>query len=954
MTGTPATLPDRRLLLLSRDATFNGVDYAEAHPGVGIDVHFINRVRVKGTLAQDRPPVALTVSGAVSPPVVRPVDEDTDWSTDTSGRPVLRVVADLPDAPARYLLTVHSDRLDPCLRSAAITVKGAGDALDCGAAGPRTTGVISNGQPVPVDYLAKDFTSFLAALSNFSAARYPLWTERSEADFGVMLMEVLSALADELSYLQDRVAAEATIGTATQRLSLVRHVRLVDYEPMPALAASTVLQFDVAPVDAAQADLAQVDGTPVDLVPGGTVLPDVIQVQALGGQAGTVDFAAGPLFADTVFANTVLADTVLANTGFTGPVPPEASRRLALDARWNRYDRAGRVPQLVPYLWDPSVTWLHRGATSMWIDGHGHGLYPGQELLIDTVFSNTVLSNTVFSNTGLSDTGATGGDPPNREIARVAAAEEGTDPVQGRPVTLIRWAEGLVSDHDLTRTELAGNLLPAVQGRVTEETFAIPGADQQPTAHLNSGPPNTGPLNSVPLAIIRSDHSGSPAHCLYTLAGPLAWQAVSARDGGQAQPRPALTLHELAPAEPAPETPAAGDPAASPVSGSPVSGSPMLGSPMLGSPVSGSPVLDSEARATWRWVPRLIDVGEMARAFTVTPERYSPAARTEGRAFSDYDGDGATIRFGDGTFGRPPVPGTTFRARYLAGGGDIGNVAADTIVAVAPGDPANGLVWRCTNPFAATGGADAETHAQIRDRAPRQIGAGVLSLTGPADYEAAALSFSPQAIAAARWTGSWLSTTTIAAPLASENRAHEIGAGGHGVDEPAADQLAALAELLDARRLAGADTSVALARYRWLDLRINCEAGLGYRPGDVVAAVLARLAPQCSSDPCSSEPCSSDQCSGDGSGAGGGTGFFGRDNWQFGQPLVASALIAAIQSCPGVAGITRVDYRWAHGPGEWRPLGVMLGVATGEILRIDNDPDQPGHGLLFVTVEAPQ
>jgi hypothetical protein len=859
MTGTPAALPDRRLLLLSRDATFNGVDYAEAHPDepysfcpdphgftgaesskkirFGIDVHFINRVRVRGTLAEDRPPVTLTVSGTVSAPVVRPVDEDADWSTDTSGRPVLHVSADLPDAPARYLLTVHSDRVDPCLRSAAITVRGGGggDAVDCGVSQVATAGGLPGGQPVPVDYLAKDFTSFLAALSNFSAARYPLWTERSEADFGVMLMEVLSALADELSYLQDRVAAEATIGTATQRLSLVRHVRLVDYEPMPALAASTVLQFDVAPA-----------------APGGAALPDVIQVQALGGQAGTLDFAAGP--------------------GLAGPGLAGRGPQRALDARWNRYDQAGSIPQLVPYRWDPTETWVGRGATSMWINGHGHGFYRGQDLLIDTA--------------------AIAGDPPNREIVRLTAAEERTDPVQGRQVTLIRWADGLVRGHDLTRTEIAGNLLPAVHGRVTDELFAIPGAAQPP---------------AVPLATARSDHGGSPAHCLYTLAGPLGWQAVPAEDGGQAQPRPALTLRELAPTELAPTGPAPGGPAA------------------------------SGARATWQWVPRLIDADATARAFTITPERYSPAARADGLSFSDYDGDGATVRFGDGTFGRPPVPGTTFRARYLAGGGDVGNVAADTIVAVAPGDPANGMVWRCTNPFAATGGADAETHAQIRDRAPQQIRSGLLSLTGPADYEAAALLFSPvgtefcpagtggpawarQAIAAARWTGSWFSTATIADPVATEPQAAQLAG------------LAALAELLGARRLAGADTSVALARYRWLDLRIAYETRIGQRPGDVAAAVLARLAPW--------------------RGADGATGFFGRDNWTFGQPLEASALMAAIQSCPGVAGVTRTDYRWARGPGEWRPLQARLAVAPGEILRIDNDPDQPGHGLLFVTAEA--
>jgi hypothetical protein len=183
-----------------------------------------------------------------------------------------------------------------------------------------------------------------------------------------------------------------------------------------------------------------------------------------------------------------------------------------------------------------------------------------------------------------------------------------------------------------------------------------------------------------------------------------------------------------------------------------------------------------------------------------------------------------------------------------------------------------------------------------------------------------------QAIAAVRWTGSWLSTATIADPAATEPPETQLGA------------LAGLAEALGARRLAGADISVALARYRWLDLRITCAIRLGQRPGDVVTAVVARLAP--------------------GPGAGRATGFyrangfFGRDKWAFGQPLDTSALIAAIQSCPGVAGVTRADYRWARGPGEWRPLRATLGVAPGEILRLDNDPDHPGRGLLFITAEA--
>ena len=62
----------------------------------------------------------------------------------------------------------------------------------------------------------------------------------------MMFLEALSAVADDLSYTQDRIAAEATLMTATQRRSVVRHARLVDYEPTPPVSAQHLLQFEVA------------------------------------------------------------------------------------------------------------------------------------------------------------------------------------------------------------------------------------------------------------------------------------------------------------------------------------------------------------------------------------------------------------------------------------------------------------------------------------------------------------------------------------------------------------------------------------------------------------------------------------------------------------------------------------------------------------------------------------
>src|SRR5262249_3756939 len=126
----------------------------------------------------------------------------------------------------------------------------------------------------PIDYLAKDFQSFKKALSDFSALRYPAWQERSEADFGVMFMEALASLADDLSYQQDRIAAEAWLETATERRPLVRLARLVDYEPWPATAARVWLVFEMTPlatgpIPAGLAVSGQApEGTPIDFETG--------------------------------------------------------------------------------------------------------------------------------------------------------------------------------------------------------------------------------------------------------------------------------------------------------------------------------------------------------------------------------------------------------------------------------------------------------------------------------------------------------------------------------------------------------------------------------------------------------------------------------------------------------------------------------------------------------------
>ena len=181
----------------------------------------------------------------------------------------------------------------------------------------------------PIDYLAKDFLSFRQVLTEFSALRYPNWIERSEADFGMMMAEVLSAVGDELSYLQDRVAAEATLPTATQRRSLVSLARLVDYEPQPATSATTTLQCDVGAKG---------------------VVPAGARISALAPDGTKVPFEIG----------TGLADLTL----------------YQVADQWNFV--------IKPYWFDDTEQCWPQGATDLWVEGHGYDFTSGQALLIQT------------------------------------------------------------------------------------------------------------------------------------------------------------------------------------------------------------------------------------------------------------------------------------------------------------------------------------------------------------------------------------------------------------------------------------------------------------------------------------------------------------------------------------------------------------------------------------------
>lgn len=116
----------------------------------------------------------------------------------------------------------------------------------------RDTPACTPALPVPpptIDYLAKDYPALRRLMLDRLSLLAPGWTERSAADVGVTLVEMLAYAADQLSYRQDVIATEAYLATARQRISVRRHARLVDYHLHEGCNARAFVQLQVVGSD---------------------------------------------------------------------------------------------------------------------------------------------------------------------------------------------------------------------------------------------------------------------------------------------------------------------------------------------------------------------------------------------------------------------------------------------------------------------------------------------------------------------------------------------------------------------------------------------------------------------------------------------------------------------------------------------------------------------------------
>ena len=97
-----------------------------------------------------------------------------------------------------------------------------------------------------IDYMARDYDSFLAAMQRIIPERIPEWTDYTrEADFGNVLLQLFAHMGDIMSYYQDRIANESFLTTARERRSIIQHLKLISYQLATATPASAELTVQI-------------------------------------------------------------------------------------------------------------------------------------------------------------------------------------------------------------------------------------------------------------------------------------------------------------------------------------------------------------------------------------------------------------------------------------------------------------------------------------------------------------------------------------------------------------------------------------------------------------------------------------------------------------------------------------------------------------------------------------
>lgn len=820
------------------------------------------------------------------------VDRPGDFSTYTLS---LRALDDRGRPTGKAL-----DGLDPIYGSARFSFKASCPSdQDCSA--PPSCPPAVRTQPA-INYLAKDYGSFRQLILDRLAQTMPAWTEGHEPDVGVMLVELLAYVGDQLSYFQDAVATEAYLGTARRRISVRRHARLVDYAMHEGCNA--------------RAWLTIATDTPCTL---DLDASDVFFCTAFPGAPGTHVLQLADLARATLGSFEVFEPVVRDGGTSITLIPPHNEIRF--------------------YTWGDCACCLPQGASSAtlldaWVTGDDGKkgrtlqLKPGDVLIFEEILG---------PRTG----NPADADPTHRQAVRLTEVTTTIDPLYdreqgGRPVVQITWC----SEDALAFPLCLSAVMPAPDCSCRADVSVARGnvilVDSGMTisgVSLGIVPTETSEVSCAtdcaPPSVILTPGRFHPvlpdAPLTFAQAPPACGCASMTITQDPRQALPAITLTGTLDAGPNPVT----------------------------THWSARATLLESGPDDLDFVVEVDDDGRARLRFGNGDEGQLPGA---GTAFA------ATYRVGNGTDGNVGA-GTIVYAVFPPTSKDLAHLENVTLT---PRNPLPAVGGTSSEPVAEARWFAPYAFRDVLERAITADDYATLAADNARRLAERSRLFSPMAPAPTpsatdgdprrradedpgeadalppdlcsipfqrlraargtlRWTGSWYQVEIAVDPLGSETAAPEL--------------LAEVAAYLQPYRRVGHDLGVEGARYVPLDLGLSVCVKPGYLRADVEAALRAAL--------------------GTGVLADGSPALFDPDQLTFGQGVYPSRVVAVVQATPGVmeAQVTRLT-RYVPGAPPPRatpdqvPSDGVLALGPFEIARLDNDPNAPGNGRLTIVLRG--
>lgn len=768
--------------------------------------------------------------------------------------------------------------------------------------------------PTPdINYLSRDYKSFRQLILDRLAVTIPDWQEQHVPDTGVALVEILAYVADHLSYYQDAVATEAYLATARQRISVRRHVRLVDYAMHEGCNARTWVfvhtDEDVTIDPAATHFVAGYNGG--GAIDKSVLSPNEISLEMRGQLVVFEPMAAGPLALHVAHnsiafyvwgdrqcclpagaTSATLRDTLTMPAAGASEAKPQAQAQAQAQEKRSPRKRSAKVAEDKSATDKPAKYQAAQGTPP--VGERALRLKPGDVLLLEEI------------------SGSDGGppDPAHRHLVRLIEVKQSHDPLfDQQPVVEVAWAVEdalpfslcLSAADGKSNTDISlarGNIVLADHGNWTGQGSWIVG-EQLPqvvagkkfrpilkAAALTFGQPVKRPVAAT--AQLFTDPRAAVPQLHLT--------SIPAVDGGA----PLFTFADLE------------DPTALTAR---MADAQDLASRTLRDRLAGVTPTSNTSDANAALKQRL---QSLLRTWTPCRDLLSSNGNDLHFVVEMDDQDFAHLRFGDGQNGQAPGVGEQFTATYRVGIGVAGNVGAETITHVITTQP--GLKPR--NPLAATGGTDPEPIARVKLLAPKAYQSELVRAVSADDYARLA-ERNPRvqrAACALQWAG-----TRYEAHVAIDPR------GTDAVDHALLRQIQA--ELYRYRRI-GHDVVVVPPTYVPLDIAMTVQVLPGYARGHL-ETLLRNIF--------------SDNRLPDGS-----LGFFHPDNLTFGESIYVSRLVAAAQNVDGVESVVvrRLQRRFET-PNHELDNGV-LPIGPLEVARLGSNRASPENGRFVLTVRGGQ